>query len=50
MNRRHLLSLIAATPFTTLATFAPAQDNPAKLRVALLPMEPQPPSFKTPIH
>jgi phosphonate transport system substrate-binding protein len=39
MNRRHLLSLLAAATFVTTGTFALAQDNPAKLRVALLPDE-----------
>ena len=39
MNRRHLLSLLAAAPFVTTGTVALAQDNPAKLRVALLPDE-----------
>src|SRR5262245_42797847 len=39
MNRRHLLSLIAAATLASNGTFALAQDNPAKLRVALLPDE-----------
>jgi phosphonate transport system substrate-binding protein len=39
MNRRHLLSLVAAATLASSASFAPAQDNPAKLRVALLPDE-----------
>jgi phosphonate transport system substrate-binding protein len=39
MNRRHLLSLLAVAPFVTTGTVALAQDNPAKLRVALLPDE-----------
>jgi phosphonate transport system substrate-binding protein len=39
MNRRHLLSLIAAATIASSATFAQAQDNPSKLRVALLPDE-----------
>jgi ABC-type phosphate/phosphonate transport system substrate-binding protein len=39
MKRRHLLSLLAVATFVTTGTVALAQDNPAKLRVALLPDE-----------
>jgi phosphonate transport system substrate-binding protein len=39
MKRRHLLSLLTAATFVTTGAVALAQDNPAKLRVALLPDE-----------
>jgi phosphonate transport system substrate-binding protein len=39
MKRRQLLCLAAAATLATSGNFASAQDNPAKLRVALLPDE-----------
>lgn len=39
MNRRQLLAIAGGTTLVTIGRFALAQDNPAKLRVALLPDE-----------
>jgi phosphonate transport system substrate-binding protein len=39
MNRRRLLALVAAATLATTGPFALAQDNPTKLKVALLPDE-----------
>jgi phosphonate transport system substrate-binding protein len=39
MNRRQLLAIAGGTTLVAIGRFALAQDNPAKLRVALLPDE-----------